>query len=229
MTACDSFNSAIIDAIGAFNELTQQERQIVEKQLSIKSYQNGQYIISQARNDHAVYFIISGTVRVCLHSASGREIQFEDIGAGIMFGEISAIDGGSRTSDCLAVDKAVVAVLNQADFAAAINMFPSFNSYVLNRLVAMLRRHIGRVYEFSAYSVKDRIRFELLRIASRENDGSIEPRILKAPTHSDIAARISTHREAVTRELKRLEGLGIITWSPGNYVIHDITALTEER
>ena len=45
------------------------------------------------------------------------------------------------------------------------------------------------------------------------------------PTHADIASRISTHREAVTRELKNLEKLGVINWRPGNYVVHDITAL----
>ena len=45
----------------------------------------------------------------------------------------------------------------------------------------------------------------------------------KVPTHADIASRISTHREAVTRELKRLERIGLIDWKPGHYAVHDVS------
>ena len=37
-----------------------------------------------------------------------------------------------------------------------------------------------------------------------------KPVISPPPTHEEIASRISTHREAVTRELARLEEMGLI-------------------
>ncbi|MCP4766244.1 MAG: winged helix-turn-helix domain-containing protein [Gammaproteobacteria bacterium] len=45
------------------------------------------------------------------------------------------------------------------------------------------------------------------------------------PTHEEIAFRISTHREAVTKELKRLEKEGIITWNRSIHQINDLHRL----
>ncbi len=53
-------------------------------------------------------------------------------------------------------------------------------------------------------AVRNRVHAELLRMATP--NGDISP----TPTHEDFASRISTHREAVTRELSRLEELGLL-------------------
>jgi hypothetical protein len=51
--------------------------------------------------------------------------------------------------------------------------------------------------------------------------------IAPAPTHAEIASRISTHREAVTRELNALARARLIEKRSGVLVIRDIAALTE--
>jgi len=58
---------------------------------------------------------------------------------------------------------------------------------------------------------------------SRPSDGIV---LLEVPTHAEIAARISTHREAVTREIKILELSGAISWGKGKHIVHDVTQLT---
>jgi CRP-like cAMP-binding protein len=89
-------------------------------------------------------------------------------------------------------------------------------------MVGVIRTLNERVVEFSTLGVKDRIHAELLRLAQAgrivEGSGRISP----PPTHAEIAARISTHREAVTRELKKLEREGIIEKTKGSIVIIDI-------
>ena len=75
---------------------------------------------------------------------------------------------------------------------------------VLTQLVKRTRTVTRRVYEFSTLHVDNRIQAEVLRLATlagREGKGA---RIVPAPTHVEIASRVSTHREAVTRELNRL-------------------------
>ena len=68
----------------------------------------------------------------------------------------------------------------------------------------------------------NRIHSELLRLAhaGRIVDGA--GRISPPPTHAEIAARISTHREAVTRELKQLERKGVIERNRGSIVIKNL-------
>ena len=57
----------------------------------------------------------------------------------------------------------------------------------------------------------------------RANCASINP----SPTHADIAARVSTHREAVTRELAVLEKGGILTRGRGSLEITDVARLED--
>jgi hypothetical protein len=47
------------------------------------------------------------------------------------------------------------------------------------------------------------------------------------PTHTEIAARVSTHREAVTRELTRLARIGLIEREKNALVVTDLERLAE--
>jgi len=49
--------------------------------------------------------------------------------------------------------------------------------------------------------------------------------IAPAPTHADMASRISTHREAVSRELARLARTGLVERRGNDLVLRDIAAL----
>ena len=68
---------------------------------------------------------------------------------------------------------------------------------------------------FSTLAVSNRIQAELLRLASLAPRAGKSARIAPAPTHTDIASRVSTHREAVTRELNRLSRAGLIERAGG--------------
>ena len=48
---------------------------------------------------------------------------------------------------------------------------------------------------------------------------------MPAPTHVEIASRVSTHREAVTRELNRLSRIGIIERRGGPLLVKDVDRL----
>ena len=102
---------------------------------------------------------------------------------------------------------------------------PEMAQIVMQRMVGSLRTLVERVVEFSTLGVRNRIHAELLRLAraGRIVDGT--GRISPPPTHAEIAARISTHREAVTRELKVLERSDLLERTRGAYVVKDISEL----
>ena len=102
------------------------------------------------------------------------------------------------------------ALMSSAFFRELMERDSAFMSAVLNHLVGMLRSLTLRIVEFSTLAVKNRIHSELLRMARDSRDASGAYLISPAPTHSEIAQRISTHREAVSREISRLKQLGII-------------------
>ena len=215
-----------------FSKLDMDARNEIARNTHQRTVEKGQYIISAENNDSDVYFLISGSVRVCSFSHNGKPIHFDELSSGMMFGELSAIDNRERSSDCISVTKCTLAVMKAGQFRQIITDHQTVRDAVLFRLASMVRDNMQRVYEFSALSVPQRIRCELLRLSSvAESSQASEPNsdihLVAVPTHAEIAARISTHREAVTRELKSLETLGIITWKPKKYVIHDIAFLSE--
>lgn len=218
--------AAHVDTIKAFQSMDLTEKRSIAARLSVVHYAQQKSIICRTDSNKDVYFLLSGQVRVCTFSPSGKEIQFEDLQPGEMFGELAAIDGGGRTGDCVARTECVIAVMSATDFQHAMSIHNGLNQYVIQRLARMLRNQMTRVVEFSAHSVKDRLRNELIRLAVSEgfaSDGVIA--ISDPPTHADFASRIGTHREAVTRELNRLDKIGVITWNRIQHQINDLASL----
>jgi CRP-like cAMP-binding protein len=98
---------------------------------------------------------------------------------------------------------------------------------LLPRLTKTIRALTTRVYEFSTLAVNNRIHAELLRLASLGSKDGKAARIVPAPTHVEVASRVSTHREAVTRELNRLSRIGIIERRGGTLLVTDVERLAE--
>jgi len=224
-------SSTMVGTFDLFRGLSSKELALIAPLMRLRRYDVGNYIITAAHNDSEAYFLINGSVRVCAFSANGKQVHFEDLIAGNLFGEIAAIDKGERSGDCIALQQVTLAVMSSEQLLQVAQQYPAVLNALLCRLTGMIRRQMKRVYEFSSCSVSQRIRFELLRLASEvEKEAARRGQsihIPSPPTHADIATRVSTHREAVTRELKKLESLGVIQWRPGSHWIHDMKTLVE--
>ena len=91
------------------------------------------------------------------------------------------------------------------------------------QLATHVRRLTTRVFEFSTMAVRQRLRAELLRQAmpGAGDSAAIDP----VPTHAELASRISTHREAVSREMAWLEGRGLVAKKGKALVIPDVARI----
>jgi CRP/FNR family cyclic AMP-dependent transcriptional regulator len=92
-------------------------------------------------------------------------------------------------------------------------------------LVSRIRNLTSRAFELATLPVAGRVQSELLRLAREADVGSDRLVIQPMPTHADLAARIGTHREAVTRELNLLAGEGILRQSGRKVEILSISKL----
>lgn len=144
-----------------------------------------------------------------------------------MFGELSAIDAKPRTANVITLAPSQIGRISCENFWSVIETYPEVAAIVLLRLATLVRFLSDRVYQFGALGVKDRIRAEVLRLA-RENtsDGKIAV-IERMPTHVEIANRINTHREAVTRELNELARMELISQNKRVLTVSDLDALAE--
>ncbi len=190
-----------------------------------RRYAKQQRVLSHKDPTKDIFFIVSGRVRITIYSLAGKEITFRDQAAGEMFGELGAIDGGPRSAHVMALEDSLLASMSRETFWEVLRGYPEVAAFTMKRLASLVRLLSERVFEFSTLAVRNRIHAELLRLAREQLHDGNTATISPAPTHADIASRISTHREAVTREYHDLSEAGVIDQHRGKLIIHDVARL----
>jgi CRP-like cAMP-binding protein len=213
--------------VRAFRDLPSDVLAVLSGRCPRRHYSAGQNIVSCGDNSREVFFILEGKARVTFFTISGREISFRDLSSGEMFGELSAIDGESRSADVVALTNSTISIMPVEVFWNILREHASFRLVILRKLTSLVRLLLERVVELSTLTVPIRIQTELLRIAYQNALDQEETVIFPAPTHSAIATRVSTHREAVTRELSQLARAGIIKRCGRTMIIRDVSALAD--
>ena len=187
----------------------------------------GEQIVDRQDFSTDVYFLLVGTARAISYSAEGKAVVFMDLKPGTMFGEIAAIDRKPRSASIEAIEACEIASLSADDFEQLMLREPNVAVAALRQVAADVRRLSERVFEFSTLAVQNRIHAELLRLAGRPEQRRSQATISPAPSLAEIADRISTHREAVSRELSRLTAIGLLRREKGDLVIIDVAKLRE--
>ncbi|MCB1897065.1 MAG: Crp/Fnr family transcriptional regulator [Zoogloeaceae bacterium] len=214
-----------LNAVDVFKDLEIDERRVLAEQVVVRTYARNKQVVAQDDDSKDIYFVISGKVRARVFSVSGKEVDYQDLGPGEMFGELAAIDGQVRSAYVDTLAESTIASMPCEAFWTALMEHPSVARRTLLRLSGLVRMHCERIFEFSTFSVNNRIHAELLRLARDASTRQFDIEVIDPPTHAEIASRVATHREAVTRELKHLEALGLIDWRPRCHVIRDVGAL----
>jgi CRP/FNR family cyclic AMP-dependent transcriptional regulator len=184
-----------------------------------------EWVLDYQSGGTELFFVLRGHVRVVI-AAGGREVILRDIRDGEFFGELAAIDQRPRSAGILAVTDTTVARMPAKVFRRAVHEHEDVCDQLLQTLVAQIRTLANRADEQTNLGARQRLHAELLRLArpSGEGPGS-SPVISPPPTHAELAARVSSHREAITRELNALERGGLIGRRRGAIVLLDVARL----
>lgn len=212
--------------IKIFDRLPDSEYSQIESTIRWKRYGKNAEILQYKETSTDVYFVGNGHVRATTFSALGREVTYRDFFEGEMFGEFSALDGEPRSASVVAIEPSDIGVMSSKDFMDAIHRFPEVSDAMMRRLVSIIRMLTDRVYRYDSLAVKDRVRREVLHLAQQHMTGPNTAFIAQMPKHVEIANRIDTHREAVTRELNTLEKMGLIHREDRGLTVTDVAGLT---
>jgi CRP-like cAMP-binding protein len=202
-------------------------RSEVAHRLRLVRATKGRTLVEKGSRSADVFFLLEGRAKVLLYSSTGREVCVHDISPGDVFGDIAVLDGEDRSASIVASSDVTFALMRGADFMLCLENSAPAATWLARRLATGVRRLTEQFFELSALNVQTRIHCELLRLAQKGEDrnGSIEVR--PAPTHAELASRIGTHREAVTREMRVLSDDKIIRHARGKLMIMDIDRLEQ--
>lgn len=180
----------------------------------IMSVRKRQIIVAEGTETNDVYLIRSGQIRIGLISPQGREVIMRDLTPGSLIGELSALDGMPRSASAIAMSNGELAHMPREQFLDFVGETPRVGLWIAQQIAKQLRDVTERAFEWATMPVSVRVQSDILRMADMASPTSgygADHLSLSMPTHAELAARIGTHREAVSRELSTLAKEGLIS------------------
>ena len=173
-------------------------------------FQAGDIVLDQGDDQqHEIYLVLEGTVRIVNYSSFDREIAFANIREGGYFGELAALTDQPRSASVIAVTDCHLAALAPAAFRSLLMAHPEIAIRVITRLAEMVQRCDQRIMDLSMLSAVQRVHREIIRLARPDAIKPDEWVVNALPTQREIASHVSTTRETVARAMTVLNVAGI--------------------
>lgn len=214
--------------IRLFSGLDVKDLADIEKRCNWRGFAPQEQIIDRQDDTRDVFLITKGAVRVVNYSYSGREIAFDDIREGNIFGELAALDGEPRSANVVALEPTEAAILSPQVFLEVLEEYPLVAHRLMQRLAQVIRISTDRIMDLSTLGANNRVYAELLRLAKATADEETNTAYISPiPIHGDIASRVSTTRETVARVLSDLTKKKLVMRDGNRLVIHDLEHLQD--
>ncbi len=176
----------------------------------LRKFQKNAVIIQEGDAGDSLYVILSGKVKVYASDDNGREVIIEIFGPGEYVGEM-VLDGGPRSASVVTLEPSLFSVLTRSELREHIAQHPDFAIYLISDLIKRTRNATNNIKTLALMDVYGRVARFLLDLAV-ERDGKLVLR--EKFTHQEIAERVGSSREMITRIL--------IDLTTGGYIeVHD--------
>jgi CRP-like cAMP-binding protein len=218
-------NKELLQKIDLLRGLDHCDYDQLKNRCSLRQHKKNSEILRKNDDSTDIFFVIEGEVIARSFSEEGKEVSFTTIKSGELFGEFSAIDGQPRSASIAAMEDSLIAQMTSKDFRELVLTTPELGLRLVELLVAKSRRLSQRIFEYGTLPVRLRVQRELVRLYDSRDGRTGGNLIQPAPSHYEIATRIATHREAVSRELGHLVSENIIELGKRKIKIRDIDRL----
>ncbi|MDX2204213.1 MAG: Crp/Fnr family transcriptional regulator [Hyphomicrobiaceae bacterium] len=148
---------ALIEAVPLFGALSPTEREALAGEARLQEVAAGTTIFARGDTEQDVYLVASGRVRLSVFSAEGKVLTFVTAGAGDIFGEMAAFDGGARSADATAMLDTVVYSLPGALLLKAFTRTPKAAEAAIVLLSAKVRATSAQVEDIALHSLIIRV------------------------------------------------------------------------
>ena len=196
----------LLQSVSIFWDLNEDELGHIADKMVAKHFENGNYIFLEDSEGEQCFFVLEGSVKVTRLSKDGREVILAMLNEGDFFGEMSLLDGESRSANVIALEKTKVLTLDRNDFISVVNDYPQIAVQLLKELARRLRKSDRQIASLSLSDAEKRIALCIIRFADEQcviQNGKVS--IPKIPIQQDIANMAGTSRETVSRALGLLE------------------------
>lgn len=179
-----------------------------------------------------LFLVVEGKVKLTRPSpgtgSSHRESLLWLMGPGDMFGELSLVDGGTRSTTATTLTDASLLRVPGSDLSSLVESQHDVALALLERLSERLRRSDNATAHFVTGGVPSRLAFILIDLAERF--GRVDPAtghlvVTHDLTQQELAQAVGSSRETVSKALAEFAQRGWITTRSRSVVVRSLKGL----
>jgi CRP-like cAMP-binding protein len=216
--------SDILRQIPLFASLSPPELETLADRTLERRFGPGEVLFHEGDPCHGFFLLGQGQVKIFKTSPSGREIMLAVESAPSSVAEVPLFDGGPYPATVTAIDEVVAYLVSKQDFRQICRRHPEVALKVLAVVGGRLRQLVAIVEAVSFGSVRQRLARTLLDFAQQAGLSSY----LLPETHQELASRLGTVREVVSRNLSRFQAEGLLRVDKRNLTILNSPGLEAE-
>ncbi len=210
--------------IPLFSTLSPAELDALAARTLERRFAPGEVLFHEGDPCYGIFLLFQGSVRIFKTSSSGREVMLAVESAPSSVAEVPLFDDGPYPATVSAMDEVVACLISKQDFRQFCRQHPEVALKILGVVGGRLRQLVTVVESVTFGSVRQRLAKALLEFAQGAGN---EPIPLPA-THQELASRLGTVREVVSRNLGRFQAEGLIRLGKKEVSILDPEGLVRE-
>jgi CRP-like cAMP-binding protein len=176
-----------------------------------RSFGKGNVIFYEDDPGTACYVIVRGKVKIVVNADDGREHILGVLQDGDFFGEMSLIDGQSRSASAISVEDVQMVTVQRDDFLRLLRSNPEITLKLLVTLSQRLRTADRNMESLAFLSAPGRVARLLLELGKEHGEQTAEGLTFTSTmTRQELASLAGTSRETLTRVLMDLQERGIV-------------------
>jgi CRP/FNR family transcriptional regulator len=176
-----------------------------------RAFKKGETLFSEGELATGFYLLLSGSIKLCRMSPDGREKVLHFVKPRETFAEAAFFGDGKYPAEARAMEAGEVLYLPRQGFMELMSHNPNFTLNLVVSLSLMLRQFVRQIEEISFADVTSRLASFLVRHAAESSTSFggityIDLGIKKG----ELASRLGTASETISRTFKKLKVEGII-------------------
>jgi CRP/FNR family transcriptional regulator len=218
-------SQAAIDAlrlVAYFRSLPAAELARLARRCRQRALERGEHAFDEGDACRELLVVAEGAVEMRQVSSRGREQVLHAEGAGATLGEAPLFDGQGYIASAVAVEPTRIVVIPKQAVLDLCRRHPAVALSMLEAMAKRVRRFAGLVEDLAFRQVTERLARHLEAGAAAAGGRVAQGTVVDlALTQEQLASRLGTVRELVSRALSQLERAGAIKRSRAGVVIRD--------
>ncbi len=197
--------------IRLFDGISPSEMQEMEKITRMEQVKKRQPLYLPGDPSSNVYLLKKGRVKIANTAPSGKEVTFDILEPGEVFGELEVLEDAPRSTSAEALDDALICVIPRKDFDQYLAMHPNVTVKLTKLIGLRLKKIQSRVEDLVFRDVPARLAHLLSELS--KTDGVAEKqgvRLKVKLTHQEMANLIGCSRETVSATMGLFRDQGLI-------------------